>query len=77
MLHGHTKIDQVPVSDTGTGKTRPEKYPTRTRENFFFLGTTRTRLGRAGYVPDTAEGKEEKKHIQPPSFSYLSFPSQP
>ena len=43
VLHGHAKFGQVPVSDTGTGKTLPEKYPTRTREKFFF----------SGYGPDT------------------------
>ena len=27
QLHGHAKNDQVSVSDTGTGKTRPENVP--------------------------------------------------
>ena len=27
MLHVHAKIDQVSMSDTGTGKTRPENVP--------------------------------------------------
>ena len=62
MLHGHTKIDQVPVSDTGTGKTRPENVPIGYQRDFFFLipGTA----GHGHNAPRSSRtrerGKEEK-----------------
>ena len=76
MLHGHTKIDQVPVSDTGTGKTRPENVPIGYQRDFFFFnsGYGRTRSQRAAFIPDTGEGKR-REDIQPLLLCSLSSPS--